>query len=33
MKIDLESDFHDTPWIEGVEALGGTKIFEVGAEF
>jgi hypothetical protein len=30
---DLESDFHDTAWIEGVEALVGTIIFEVSAEF
>jgi hypothetical protein len=29
----LEGDLHDTAWIEGVEALVGTIIFEVSAEF
>ena len=30
---DLEGNLHDTAWIEGVEALVGTIIFEVRAEF
>jgi hypothetical protein len=29
----LEGNLHDTAWIEGVEALVGTIIFEVSAEF
>jgi hypothetical protein len=29
----LEGNLNDTAWIEGVEALVGTIIFEVSAEF
>jgi hypothetical protein len=30
---NLEGNLHDTAWIGGVEALEGTIIFEVSAEF